>query len=92
MKVSAQYAETHFAEVLATARRGESVEIAEAEMPTLKLVISNPSRVASRPVRIPGRLAGNLGLREGWETEFASSDQELTRLMVDAPLTTSGDI
>lgn len=91
MKVSAQYAEVHFAEVLASARRGELVEIAEERMPTLKLVISKPLVNASRPARVPGRLAGKLGLKDGWEEEFARIDEELTELMVDAPLSPDGD-
>lgn len=46
MKVSAEYAETHFADILSLASTGEEVEIAQPGRPTLKLVVS----------RAPGRL------------------------------------
>ena len=46
MKVSAQYAESHFAEMLDVASSGEEVEIALPGRPALKLVVSNAKPAA----------------------------------------------
>jgi antitoxin (DNA-binding transcriptional repressor) of toxin-antitoxin stability system len=59
MKVSAQYAATHFDDLLSAASNGEEVEIAVPDKPTLKLVISNGIDAAgSKTPRKLGGLAG----------------------------------
>jgi hypothetical protein len=46
MKVSAQYAATHFDAIASAALNGEEVEIALPDKPTLKPVIANPAEPA----------------------------------------------
>lgn len=46
MRVSAQYADEHFTDLLAAADRGEEVEIARPDKPTLRLVLSPLERDA----------------------------------------------
>jgi antitoxin (DNA-binding transcriptional repressor) of toxin-antitoxin stability system len=91
MKVSAQYAQEHFAEILNAAESGEPVEIARPDKPTLKLVLSTaiaPAKPAGQ--RILG--AGRGELRVPSEEEWRQMDMELQRQMNDAPLMTSGEI
>jgi antitoxin (DNA-binding transcriptional repressor) of toxin-antitoxin stability system len=100
MKVNVQYAETHFAELASSAARGEEVEVALPDGPTLKLVVSNP---VPAPARITGkRILGGwrgdgigrkrlLGAGEGLITlptdeEWAAMDKEIEDLMLNGPL------
>jgi antitoxin (DNA-binding transcriptional repressor) of toxin-antitoxin stability system len=91
MKVSAQYAETHFSQLLSAADNGEVVEIARPDKPTLKLVPSNPAETP-KPTgpRILG--AGRGELRVPSEQEWSEMDKELEHKMNDSPLMTSGEI
>ena len=60
MKVSAQFAEEHFADILDAASNGEDVEIAlAAGKPTLRLILSTPAHNAV-PV--------NRGVLSDWKT------------------------
>jgi antitoxin (DNA-binding transcriptional repressor) of toxin-antitoxin stability system len=43
VKVSAQYAETHFSDLLKAADSGEEVEIARPDQPTYRLTVVKPS-------------------------------------------------
>jgi antitoxin (DNA-binding transcriptional repressor) of toxin-antitoxin stability system len=86
MKVSAQYAATHFDDILSAATSGEEVEIAVPDKPTLKLVVANPSaNTTSR--RILG--AGRGELRVPTPEEWAEMDKELEQLM-NAKFTSQG--
>jgi antitoxin (DNA-binding transcriptional repressor) of toxin-antitoxin stability system len=91
MKVSAQYAQEHFADILNAAESGEPVEIARPDKPTLKLVLTTPVAPA-KPAgqRVLG--AGRGELRVPSEQEWRQMDKELERQMNDAPLMTSGEI
>ena len=92
MKVSAQYVETHVSELLAAARNGELVEIADPDEPTLKLVVSNP---APQPLKRSGRRilgAGDGEMRVPSLEEWQAMDADLEREMFDAPLMTSGEV
>ena len=51
MQVTLQYAAEHLAELASAARRGEEVEIAQPDEPTLKLVVSTPSPFTPKPGR-----------------------------------------
>jgi hypothetical protein len=42
--------------------------------------------------RTPGRLRGKLQLPPDWARKFDAMDEEIASLMLDAPLTTKGDI
>lgn len=91
MKVSAKYAQEHFADILDAAESGEPVEIARPDKPTLKLVLTGPV-ASARPAgkRILG--AGRGELRVPSEEEWRQMDKELERQMNDAPLMSSGEI
>ncbi|RXH57374.1 hypothetical protein [Granulicella sibirica] len=92
MKVSAQYAEVHFPELLAAARNGELVEIADPDKPTLRLVVSDP---APEPLKRSGRRilgAGEREMRVPSLEEWQAMDADLEREMFDAPLMTSGKV
>jgi antitoxin (DNA-binding transcriptional repressor) of toxin-antitoxin stability system len=100
MKVNVQYAETHFAELASSAARGEEVEVALPDGPTLKLVVSNPALVPAKKngKRILGAGRGDrinrkhlLGAGEGLITlptdeEWAAMDKEIEDLMLNSPL------
>jgi antitoxin (DNA-binding transcriptional repressor) of toxin-antitoxin stability system len=91
MKVSAQYAEEHFADILHAADNGEEVEIARPHKPALFL--------ATRPATVPFKRATPrvLGAGRGkmvvptWE-EWKAMDQQTEREMLDAPFITTGEI
>jgi antitoxin (DNA-binding transcriptional repressor) of toxin-antitoxin stability system len=98
MKVNVQYAETHFAELASSAARGEEVEVALPDGPTLKLVVSNSAPAAKAGERAPfarrgGRIGRKhlLGAGEGLialptDEEWAAMDKEIEDLMLNSPL------
>jgi len=92
MKVSVQYAEDHFADIVHAAMRGEDVEIATPEQPSLRLTLVQPSAIvpASHQVRPLGRLKGLMDLPT--DAEWAAMDKELEELMVNAPLISQGEV
>jgi antitoxin (DNA-binding transcriptional repressor) of toxin-antitoxin stability system len=92
MKVSAQYAEEHFADIVHTAMRGEDVEIDTPEQPSLRLTLVQSSTTvpAGLKVRPLGRLKGLVELPT--DEEWAAMDREIEDLMVDGPLISSGEV
>jgi antitoxin (DNA-binding transcriptional repressor) of toxin-antitoxin stability system len=62
MKVTAQYAEEHFADILRTAVSGEDVEIAMPEKPSVRLTLIKTATpvVSGEKTRPLGRLKGIL--------------------------------
>ncbi len=99
MKVNVQYAETHFAELASSAARGEEVEVALPDGPTLKLVVSNPVVAAAEETGKRTRGAnrnrvsrkGLFGAGEGLITlptdeEWAAMDKEIEDLMLNGPV------
>jgi antitoxin (DNA-binding transcriptional repressor) of toxin-antitoxin stability system len=88
MKVSAQYAEEHFADILHAADNGEEVEIARADQATyrLELVKSVPFKRTSP--RILGEGVGEM-IVPSWE-EWKAIDKELEREVNDQPLISGG--
>jgi antitoxin (DNA-binding transcriptional repressor) of toxin-antitoxin stability system len=89
MKVSAQYAEEHFADILHAADNGEEVEIARPDRPALFL--------APRPASVPFKRTTPRILGEGvgemvvpsWD-EWKTMDHELEREVNDHPLIPGG--
>jgi antitoxin (DNA-binding transcriptional repressor) of toxin-antitoxin stability system len=89
MKVSAQCAEEHFADLLTAADSGEEVEIARPDKPALYL--------APRPEAVPFKRTTPRVLGEGvgemivpsWE-EWKAIDKELEREVNDHPLISGG--
>jgi antitoxin (DNA-binding transcriptional repressor) of toxin-antitoxin stability system len=91
MQVDLQYAEEHFADLVSAADSGQEVEISRPNKPALKLVISKATAPVLRDgMRILG--AGIGELRVPSEEEWLDMDFELEREMLDAPLTTTGEI
>jgi hypothetical protein len=92
MKVSAQYAEEHFADIAHTAMRGEDVDIAMPEQASLRLTLihSNVTVPDSSKVRPLGRLRGLMELPT--DEEWATMDKEIEDLMVNSPLISSGEV
>jgi antitoxin (DNA-binding transcriptional repressor) of toxin-antitoxin stability system len=102
MKVSAQYAEEHFADLANTASRGEEVEIEMYGKPSLVLVQRPTMRPHEGSKLIPFRRATPRILGEGvggegvgemvvpsWE-EWKALDRELEREVNDHPLIAGG--
>jgi antitoxin (DNA-binding transcriptional repressor) of toxin-antitoxin stability system len=89
MKVSAKYAEEHFADILHAADSGEEVEIELSGKPTLVL--------AQRPQTVPFKRTTPRILGEGvgemivpsWE-EWKKIDKEIERELNDRPLIAGG--
>ncbi len=91
MKVSAQYAEEHFADLASAATRGEEVEIEMSGKPSLVLVQrpSAPPFKRATP-RVLGAGRGKIVV-PGWQ-EWKAMDKETEREMLDAPFITTGEI
>jgi antitoxin (DNA-binding transcriptional repressor) of toxin-antitoxin stability system len=93
MQVSLKYAQEHLPDLVSAANRGEEVEIAAPDQSPVRLtlVVSNEAKqdvpLQPRPL---GRLKGLIQLPT--DEEWAATDRELEELMVNAPLTTDGDI
>jgi antitoxin (DNA-binding transcriptional repressor) of toxin-antitoxin stability system len=91
MQVNLQYAEEHFADLVSAADSGQDVEISRPGKPVLKLVVSNTTvPVLKDGMRVLGAGVGEL--RVPSEEEWRAMDLEMEREMLDAPLTTTGEI
>jgi antitoxin (DNA-binding transcriptional repressor) of toxin-antitoxin stability system len=90
MKVSAQYAEEHFADLLTARDNGEEVEIARPDQPTYRLELAKPEPVEATGKRILGVGRGKIVVPT-WE-EWKAMDKEVEREMLDAPFITTGEI
>ena len=90
MQVNAQYAREHLEELIASAERGEDVEIACKGKPLAKLIVMpTPLQAETRRERILGAGRGELLLTD---EEWQQMKEEDARLMDDAPLMTTGEI
>jgi len=84
MKVTAQYAEDHLADILNAADKGEKVEIARPEQPTYRLELVKPAANAAlpRPRReLPGAWEGLVTAPT--EQEWRSIKRDLAGIMPD---------
>jgi antitoxin (DNA-binding transcriptional repressor) of toxin-antitoxin stability system len=89
MKVRAQYAEEHFADILNAASNGEEVEIARPNGPTYRLTIVPSGPRKPKGPRILGAGVGEM-IVPSWE-EWKAMDKELEREVNEAPLV-SGEV
>lgn len=88
MKVSAQYAQEHFADILDAADNGEEVEIARADKPTLFLAPRPVEMKQTRPQRPRAEL---FGAGEGLITlptdeEWRAMDKEIEDEMLNGSI------
>jgi antitoxin (DNA-binding transcriptional repressor) of toxin-antitoxin stability system len=93
MQVSLKYAQEHLPDLVSAVNRGEEVEIATPNQSPVRLtlVVSNEAKQeAPRSTRPLGRIRGLIQVPT--DEEWAAMDKELEELMVNAPLTTDGDI
>jgi antitoxin (DNA-binding transcriptional repressor) of toxin-antitoxin stability system len=84
MKVSAQYAEQHFADILHTALRGEDVEIATPEQTYVRLTLVQTKPFQRTTPRILGEGIGEMAV-PSWD-EWKAIDQDLEREINQHPL------
>jgi antitoxin (DNA-binding transcriptional repressor) of toxin-antitoxin stability system len=84
MKVSAQYAEDHFKEILATAAGGEDVEIASEGNESFKLLHMPAPEPKKQGPRVLGAGVGELVLPT--DEEWKAMDKELEDIMLNGPL------
>ena len=90
MKLTALYAEEHFADILHAADDGEAVEIVRPDHSTYHLELVKPVPPFKRTTpRILGEGVGEM-TAPSWE-EWKAIDKELEREVNDRPLT-SGDL
>ena len=91
MKVSAQYAEEHFADLLLAADSGEEVEIARADQHTYRLeLVKSVIAGTLTGKRILGAGRGKM-IVPSWE-EWKSMDKATEQEMCDAPLISAGEL
>jgi len=90
MQIELQPGNAVHAKLMDAAQSGEEVVLASAGRPVAKLVVV-PLTLHSG-TRTPGRLRGKLQLQPDWAQKFDAMDEEIASLMLDAPLTTKGDI
>lgn len=84
MKVSAQYAETHFSQLISAAYSGEEVRIASPDKPGLRLVVEERVEEVARPVRrrdLFGAWEGKIVLPT--DEEWQAMDKEIEDEMVN---------
>jgi antitoxin (DNA-binding transcriptional repressor) of toxin-antitoxin stability system len=85
MKVSAQYAEEHFADILRAADSGEEVEIARNDLPTYRLTLVKPAPKPTprRPRReLLGSLEGKV--KTLTDAEWEAVDKEFEELVLNS--------
>jgi antitoxin (DNA-binding transcriptional repressor) of toxin-antitoxin stability system len=69
MKVSAEYAESHFEDLSAAVDRGEEVEILRPGKAALQLVAAPAEQLPERPrSQLFGSLRGKVELRNEWDS------------------------
>jgi antitoxin (DNA-binding transcriptional repressor) of toxin-antitoxin stability system len=85
IQVSLQYAAEHLADLASAALRGEDVEIAQPDQPSVKLVVSglqpNPAKTGRR---ILGAGRGEMTLPS--EEEWSAMDKEIEQLFTNSRL------
>jgi len=90
MQIELQPGNAVHAKLMDAAKSGEEVVLSSAGRPVVKLVVVP---LTSQPgSRAPGRLRGKLQLPPDWAQKFDAMDEEIASLMLDAPLTSKGDI
>ena len=91
MQVDIQYAEENLDALAAAVDAGQEIEISRPDKPTLRLVVSQLAPSTKKTGRrILGAGVGEL--RVPSEEEWRALDKELEAAMLDAPLTTTGEI
>jgi len=88
MKVSAQYAETHFSQLLSADDNGEVVEIARLDKPAL-FPAPHPAPRKSTPSGRPRRellYAWEGKIKLPTDEEWRAMDQEIEDEMLDGPI------
>lgn len=90
MKVSAQYAQEHLAELLETADHGQEIEIAREGRPSYKLFVVPQPSVDPQPKRILGAGAGELVVPT--DEEWQQMKEEDARYWDNASLMTTGEV
>ena len=86
MKVSAQYAQEHFADILTAIDTGEEVELTRPGQPSVRLLLVKPvpEFKPATGKRILG--AGRGEMRIPSEEEWAAMDKEIAHQMNEGPL------
>ncbi len=90
MQIELQPGNAIHAKLMDAAQSGEEVVLATDGRPVVKLVVVPLTPHSGR--RTPGRLRGKLQLPPDWARKFDAMDEEIASLMLDAPLTSKGDI
>ncbi len=91
MQVDIRYAGEHLAALAAAVDAGQEIEISRPDKPTLRLVVSQITAVTKKTgKRVLGAGVGEL--RVPSEEEWRALDKEMEAAMLDAPLTTTGEI
>ena len=89
MKVSAQYAQEHFADILTAIDTGEEVELTRPGQPSVRLVLVEPVSARDQPSTGKRILGAGVGeLRVPTFEEWQAMDADLG----DRPLMSSGEV
>jgi antitoxin (DNA-binding transcriptional repressor) of toxin-antitoxin stability system len=89
MKVSAQYAQEHFADILTAIDTGEEVELTRPGQPSVRLVLVESASAKEQPATGKRILGAGVGeLRVPTFEEWQAMDADLG----DRPLMSSGEI
>ena len=87
MKVSAEYAETHFSQLLSAVYEGEEVRIASPDKPGVRLVVDEPPREPGTRVRRKDLFGAGEGLITlPTDEEWRAVDAEIEDEMVNGPV------
>ena len=88
MKVSAQYAQEHFADILTAIDTGEEVELTRPGQPSVRLVLVEPASAKEQPTPdrrgLWGSLKGQIWLADDWDSD--ETNEEIARAFNDAPI------
>ncbi len=88
MKVSAQYAEEHFMDILSARDQGEEIEIGRPDLPTYRLELVKSVPFQRNSPRILGEGVGEMEV-PSWE-DWKAIDKELEREVNEHPLIPGG--
>lgn len=87
MKVSAQYAKTHFSQLLSAVYEGEEVRIASPDKPGVRLVVEEPLQEVVARVRRKDLFGAGEGLITlPTDKEWRAMDAEIENEMVNGPI------
>jgi antitoxin (DNA-binding transcriptional repressor) of toxin-antitoxin stability system len=74
MQVSLEYAKEHLADLVSAAYRGEEVEIAAPDQPSVRFTLVSPEADCKQPQSLLGSGKGEIWLADDWDSDETNAE------------------